>query len=87
MNLPMNNQLPTNEKLKIMADTAKHLNDMIQKRLNNRVEALNTLESSPMDNLPDEVKKMREIEAGKIRAVMQEQKDLIEIVKILFPDA
>jgi predicted amidohydrolase len=70
-----------------MADTAKHLNDMIQKRLNNRVEALNTLESSPMDNLPDEVKKMREIEAGKIRAVMQEQKDLIEIVKILFPDA
>jgi len=87
MNLPMNNQLPTNEKLKIMADTVKHLNDMIQKRLNNRVEALNTLESSPMDNLPDEVKKMREIEAGKIRAVMQEQKDLIEIVKILFPDA
>jgi len=75
------------EKSKIMADTAKHLVSMIQNRLNNRIEALNTLQASPMDSVPDNVKEMREIEAGKVRAVMQEQKDLIEIIKMLFPDA
>lgn len=73
------------EKTQIMSDTAQHLIDMVQKRLNNRFEALNALASSPMDNISDEIKKMREIEAGKIRAVMEEQKDLIDIMKVLFP--
>lgn len=68
--------------------TVKQLNDMIQSRLNNRIEALNHLEPSPMDSgIPDEIKKMREIEACKIRAVMQEQKDLIELIKLLFQNA
>ena len=68
-----------------MSDTAQHLIDMVQKRLNNRVDALNALSSTPMDYISDEVKKMREIEAGKIRSVMQEQKDLIDIMNLLFP--
>lgn len=68
-----------------MAETAQHLVDMIQKRLSSRLGALNALQTSPMDKVPDEVKKMREIESAIIRAVMQEQTDLIEIIKILFP--
>ena len=73
------------EKATIMAETAQNLISMIQNRLNSRVEALNTLSTSSMESIPDKVKEMRETEAIKIRAVMQEQKDLIEIIKILFP--
>jgi predicted amidohydrolase len=72
-------------KAQIMHETAKDLIDMIQNRLNSRVTTLVTLQSSPLDAIPDEVKKMREVEASRIRAVMQEQTDLIEIIKILFP--
>jgi uncharacterized membrane protein len=72
-------------KTMIMAETAQHLVEMIQKRVASRLSALNALQSPPLDNIPDEVKKMREIEAGKIRAVMQEQTDLIEIIQMLFP--
>jgi predicted amidohydrolase len=82
----MPTNLSTTDKAIIMAETAAQLADMIQKRLSNRIEALNALSASPMENLPDEVKKMREIEGGKIRAVMQEQKDLIDIIKVLFPN-
>ena len=84
----MSKQLSSKEKTQIMANTAKQLVDMIQKRLNNRIEALQSLsEPSIQTDTPDEVKKMREIEAGKIRAVMEEQKNLIEIIKVLFPNA
>jgi len=76
-----------NDKFHIMTNAAKQLKDIIQGRLNNRLEAVNTLQGSSLDNVPDEVKKMREIEAGKIRAVMQEQKDLIELIKSIYPDA
>lgn len=76
-----------NDKFTIMTNAAKQLKDIIQARLNNRLEAVNTLQGSPLDNVPDEVKKMREIEAGKIRAVMQEQKDLIELIKSIYPNA
>jgi uncharacterized membrane protein len=82
----MSQSLLPEEKTQIMADTTQHLIDMIQKRINNRIEALNALAASPLDQMiSDEVKKMREIEAGKIRAVLQEQKDLIEIMHLLFP--
>ena len=77
--------LQSKEKANIMTETANQLVDMIQKRYNSRFDTLNTLAGSPMDNIPDEVKKMREIEAAKIRSVMQEQKDLMEIIKMLFP--
>jgi hypothetical protein len=76
-----------NDKFSIMTNAAKQIKDIIQGRLNNRLEAVNTLQGSSLDNVPDEVKKMREIEAGKIRAVMQEQKDLLEVIKSIYPDA
>lgn len=87
MTFNMSKQLSAEEKKKIMSNTAKSLIDVIQKRLNNRIESLNQLENTQLDNFGEEVKKMREIEAGRIRAVMQEQKDLIEFMKVLFPDA
>jgi hypothetical protein len=77
----------TNDNFTIMTNAAKQLKDIIQGRLNSRLDAVNTLQGSSLDNVPDEVKKMREIEAGKTRAVMQEQKDLIELIKTLYPDA
>lgn len=76
-----------NDKFSIMTNVAKQLKDIIQGRLNTRLDAVNALASSPVDNFPDEVKKMREIEAGKNRAVMQEQKELIELIKTIYPDA
>jgi uncharacterized membrane protein len=76
-----------NDKFQTMTEAAKQIKDIIQGRLNNRLEALNTLSGSSLDNVPDEVKKMREIEAGKIRAVVQEQKDLIELIKSIYPNA
>ena len=79
--------MDTSEKTKYMTEAAKNLADMIQKRMNNRVEILNTLSNSPMDNLSDEVKAKREDEASKLRAVISEQKDIVEIIKMLFPDA
>lgn len=74
-----------NEKVAIMVDTTQQLVDMIQKRMNNRLNALNAIQTSALDNLPDEVKQMREVEASRIRAVMQEQADLIEIMQMLYP--
>ena len=72
-------------KAKIMAETSQLLISMIQKRLTSRLNALAALQASPLDSIPDEIKKMREIESCSIRAVMQEQADLIEIINILFP--
>ncbi len=69
-----------------MAETAQQLIDMIQTRYNNRSKVLTTISDVTMENVPDEVKTMREIEAAKIRAVMSEQMDLIEVIKILFPN-
>lgn len=80
-------RMEPNEKEKAMNEAAKQLIDLIQKRLASRVETSNTLAGVPTDNLPVEIKKMREEEASKLRAVMQEQKDIIELAKMLFPNA
>lgn len=74
------------EKLEVMAATVKSIKELLQKRLSNKIEALNSVASASIDNIPVEVQKMREDEAGKIRAVMQEQKDLIEIINVMFPE-
>lgn len=79
--------MEANEKTIIMVETAQSLKDMVQKRMANRMNALTTLQTSPMESIPDDVKQMREVEASRIRAVMQEQSDLIEIIEMLFPQA
>lgn len=83
MTLPMNEE----EKIKVMNATVKQLRDIIQGRQKFRFETLQTLSSTAIDSsLPESVKKMREEEASKIRAVIQEQNELIELIKVLFPD-
>lgn len=80
------NKLTDPEKHQIMSQTVKPIVDLLTKRLTNRVEVLNTLAAGNLDTVPESVKVKREEEASKIRAVMQEQKDLIEIIKALYPD-
>lgn len=77
----------TEEKLKIMNATIKPVMNLLQNRLNNRIDALNAFATTTLDNIPAEIQKMREDEASKIRAVMQEQRDLIDILKVMYPDA
>lgn len=74
------------KQLEIMAATVQTIKNLLQNRLNNKVEALNAISAAPLDNLPEVIQKMREEEAAKIRAVMQEQKDLIEIINAMFPE-
>ena len=74
------------QKLEIMAETVATFKKLLQKRLANKVELLGTLQDNISDSIPESVKKMREEGASRVRAVMQEQKDLIEIVEALYPD-
>lgn len=74
------------QQLQIMAETVGTFKKLLQSRLNNKVELLNTLQDNISDTTPESIKKMREEEASRVRAVMQEQKDLIEIVNALYPD-
>lgn len=70
----------------IMNETVKSIKDILDKRLANRIEALQAISNSPTDILPETIQKMREEEAAKIRAVIQEQRDMIDIIKSLFPN-
>lgn len=74
------------QKLEIMAETVGTFKKLLQKRLANKIELLGTLQDNISDSTPESIKKMREEEASRVRAVMQEQKDLIEIVEALYPD-
>lgn len=66
--------------------TVKTIKDLLHKRMMNKVELLTTLTGAPLDNIPEAVQLKREEEAAKVRAVIQEQKDLIEIINSLFPE-
>lgn len=77
--------LTDNEKVKIMATTVKPIVDLIQERLDTRLNMLTTLASQPLEDIPESVRKMREEESAKIRAVIQEQRDLLATIKVLYP--
>lgn len=70
-----------------MNATIKPVLTLLQSRLNVRLDAVNALSTTPMDNIPADIAKIREGEAAKIRAVVQEQRELIEILKVMYPDA
>ena len=71
--------------VEVMQQTIKPILDLLNSRMKLRVETLNTLQAATLDNAPESVKLMREQEASKVRAVLQEQTDLIEIIKALYP--
>jgi hypothetical protein len=74
------------EKLLIMKQTVKPIIDLIEQRLKTRRTMLDTLVIQPVDNVPESIKKMREEESSKIRAVIQEQEDLLATIKVLYPN-
>ena len=74
------------KQIEVMAATVKSIKDLLQKRLNNKIDALNSIASATLDNIPEVVQMKREEEAAKLRSVIQEQKDLIEIINAMFPD-
>ena len=79
--------METAEKMKIMDATAKKVKDMLQARLDKRLAAEKTFAPSSLDNLPDDVKSSREQEGSRLRAVIMEQQDLMEILNMMFPNA
>lgn len=74
-----------NEKVKLMNEAVERIVEMIQGRLDINESALENGYDSPLDNLPDTVKISREQEASKMRAVKKEQKEIIQIIKLMFP--
>jgi uncharacterized protein YlaN (UPF0358 family) len=73
--------------LKIMNDTAKSIKKMIDSKLSNKTVALTGLDFNALDNINDDVKKMRELQAVRLRAVIEELSDLKEIINAMYPDA
>lgn len=74
------------KQIEIMAATIKPVKDLLNKRLLNKIALLETLSANALDSIPESIKLKREEEAARVRAVIQEQKDLIEIINALFPD-
>ena len=72
-------------KLEIMSTTVNSIKELLEKRLEKRLNALEAIASTPLDNLPEIIQTKREDEASKIRAVVQEQRDILDIIKYLFP--
>lgn len=68
-----------------MSATVNSIKDLLEKRLSNRLDALQAMSTSSLDGLPEVIQKMRKEEVSKIRAVVQEQRDILDIIKSLFP--
>jgi hypothetical protein len=76
----------TNDKeLNLMNDVVNTITSIVQNRLNSRTEALEAIASSSGDVVPESILKMREEEAAKIRAVAQEQREILAIIKSVYP--
>ncbi|MBK7885144.1 MAG: hypothetical protein IPJ81_16170 [Chitinophagaceae bacterium] len=75
--------MSTDEKLKIMAATVKPIINLLQKRQGNKIDALKAYDV--IDGDP-EIKKIREIEAVKLRHEVEILKDLIDIVTAMYPN-
>ena len=71
--------------LQIMNDIVNTISTIVQNRLNSRTEALEAIASSSGDVIPESILKMREEEAAKIRAVAQEQREILAIIKSVYP--
>lgn len=69
-----------------MSATVNSIKELLDKRLSNKLYALEAIATTSLDSVPESIQKMREEEASKIRAVIQEQRDIIDIIKYLFPN-
>lgn len=75
-----------NKQIEIMSATVNSIKDLLQKRLDNRLDALEAIATTSLDNVPESIQRMREDEASKVRAVIQEQRDILDIIKSFFPN-
>lgn len=79
--------MTTDEKLKLMSATVKPILNLLDKRLKNKLEALKAYDPDPVGNTDSEIKRIREIEAVKLRHEVDVLKDLSDIVSAMYPDA
>ena len=73
-------------KLEAMSATVNSIKKLLEVRLEKRLNALEAISSSPLDGLPETIQSKREDEVAKIRAVVQEQRDILDIINYLFPN-
>lgn len=72
--------------IEIMQKTVKPIVELLERRLETRQAVIETLSANAIDTtVPESVKLMREQEAARARAVVQELKDLLAIIKALHP--
>jgi hypothetical protein len=69
-----------------MSAAINSFKELLEKRLSSRLDALEAIATTSLDNVPESIQKMREEEASKTRAVIQEQRDILDIIKSLFPN-
>ena len=79
--------MTSKEQMELMNKAVTPILTLLEKRLKNKVQALQAIETNGLENLPDEVKKLRELQAMRIHAVVEEQTDVIDIIKAMYPDA
>lgn len=73
--------------IEIMQKTVKPIVELIEQRLETRQAVINTLSANAIDtSVPESVKLLREQEAARVRAVVQELKDLLAMIKALHPN-
>jgi len=77
--------MTTDEKLKLMAETVKPIIQLLDKRMNNKMEALKAYDG-PINHADAEIKRMREIEAMKLRHEVDVLRDLKDIVQAMYPN-
>lgn len=68
-----------------MEDNTSKIKMLIQSRKDSREKALAGIEPNSLDNLPDAVRISREQQAAQLRAVIQEQDDLLNILYTIYP--
>lgn len=76
--------MTTDEKLKIMSDTVKPILNLLDKRMKNKMDALKAFDG-PINSSDTEIKRIREIEAVKLRHEVDILKDLSDIVSAMYP--
>lgn len=83
------NQLPTNEKLQIMAEVRRSVIDYLQDQVNINQDALKAYDVSPLeeDKREPDVKRIREIQAMIIREKIYDLNRHIAVIKRMYPDA
>ncbi len=74
------------KQIEIMNSTVNSIKSLLEQRLNSRLDALQAISTTSLDNVPESIQKMREEEASKTRAVTQELRDILDIIKSLFPN-